>query len=509
MGNRFVEQIKALSAYTEGTDSYSILTVFADAGIEEDHEVAEAITTIAQEYPYAQAGLGKLLRTIQWLTQSEVALDAAIEAQYFTEIRDGVDSAVACARLGTQYPEIEDRIQRVIAPVRDISEAAALLGMVYDLPMEFGRMGEDLRPRYVLEELLGSGAQGSVYRAVDRRFAPSERRAMVAVKICRFDLDEEDESTYARAINHPHVARALDRGVEAGSPYIVYELVEGVPLDQWVKEHPHASWRERCEMMVKIADGVQAAHTSGVIHRDLKPTNILVRPDGNPVITDFGIACKHEGERSYVYQSEETVLFISPEQYQRTAWGMAPTTDVYSLGGLLYWMMTGAYPNGRTVRQAVGGLEQDARGFDSGAASGSTVGPKRLEAIWKRALTTDTAKRHRSAEQFASDLRAVLRNEPIGWIDTSKGAVFSLFVRRHAAVSAAVAAGLVVLVGSTWTIASIRGQADLRAAKAVIAQQAEQLESTQEFLVNLSGAFKVQGAKMILELPEEGSGAEP
>ena len=459
------------------------------ADIEEDPQVADAIRTIVQEHPEAFAGLEALLAHIDWLPEGVQSIEAAIEAQYFSELREGVDGAVASARLNALHPELNRQISRSISVARQITDAVASSGILDELPAFFGRMEQDLSPRYELLELIGSGAQGSVYKAIDRRFTEEARPAYVAVKICRFDMDGEDESVRARAINHPGVARVVDRGIELGNPYVVFEYTDGVPLDQWIRLNQQLSWRDRCRLLIQAADGVQAAHASGVIHRDLKPANILVRTDGTPVITDFGISCSNAEGRSFVYQTEDSVLFMAPEQYVRSPLGLAPTTDVYALGGLLYWLMNGVAPNGRTLEDAVDTLEN---GKNAGGpiADSTALGPRTLEKIWQRALATEAGDRQRSVEQFAADVQAVLEYREPAWMQSGWLTRTWLMLRRNSTAAACSALIGSMLVLSTWAIASSASRSKLARAEAINEQMVIQMEKSQQYMIQVLESLK-------------------
>ncbi|MCA9303494.1 MAG: serine/threonine protein kinase [Phycisphaerales bacterium] len=489
MQNRFIDQIRAASPFPEAVNSQSVISVLRQACVDEDPQVADAIRTIVQEYPEAFTGLDALLAHIDWLPQGVQSIGAAIEAQYFAELRDGVDGAVASARMCAQHPELNSQISRSVASARQITDAVSMLGMIDKLPAMFGRMEPDLAPRYTLVELIGSGAQGSVYKAVDRRFEHLSRPAYVAVKVCRFDMDGEDESVRARAINHPNVARVVDRGMEIGNPYVVFEYIQGVALDEWMKQNPNLGWRDRCKVMIQIAQGVQAAHASGVIHRDLKPSNILMRADGTPVITDFGISCSNAEGKSFVYQTEESVRFMAPEQYKRSPLGLAPTTDVYALGGLLYWLMTSETPNGQTVEDAVSRLELGlpATGSEN---PGSAIGPQDLGLVWKRALSTETGDRHRSVEQFVDDLEAVLEHRPLPGMQYSATTKLRLLVRRNRAATAFSAAIVLLLMGLTWAVTASVYSAKLARAEAINEQMIIQIETSQVYLNQLLESLK-------------------
>src|SRR5262249_8770250 len=154
------------------------------------------------------------------------------------------------------------------------------------------------RSRYQLTKLLGSGSAGEVYQAIDRQLSERDRPAYVAIKLLtnrgRAEGDRQllvEEAAKARRVLHDNVVRVLDRGVsEQDEDYIIYEHVEGGDLDAWFERNGfRATPAEAARMAAKIARGVQAAHSSGVVHCDLKPSNVLVTDAGEPKVCDFGI----------------------------------------------------------------------------------------------------------------------------------------------------------------------------------------------------------------------------
>src|SRR4029079_3175011 len=217
------------------------------------------------------------------------------------------------------------------------------------------RIGSAIGP-YKLLEQIGGGGMGVVYMAEQLR--PLRRK--VALKIIKPGMDSgqviarfEAERQALTMMEHPNIAKVLDAGTtDAGRPYFVMELVKGVPITEYC-DQARLSTRERLELFIQVCAAVQHAHQKGIIHRDIKPTNILVTlHDDKPVpkVIDFGIA-KATGQvltdktlfTNYA-QMLGTPLYMSPEQAQISGLDVDTRSDVYSLGVLLYELLTGTTP---------------------------------------------------------------------------------------------------------------------------------------------------------------------
>lgn len=208
-------------------------------------------------------------------------------------------------------------------------------------------VGELIAGRYVLEELVGTGGMSSVYRAHDRLL---ERN--VALKILH-DSYLDDESAVERfrrearsvaQLSHPNIVTVIDRGEEDGRLFIVFEYVPGENLKQYVGRQGRLSVREAAEIAVAIGRGLAFAHRQGIVHRDVKPQNVLLDGDGRPKVTDFGIARSLDVEKDVTLTG--TVLgtsdYIAPEQASGRP--VVTQTDVYSLGCVLFELLTGDVP---------------------------------------------------------------------------------------------------------------------------------------------------------------------
>jgi eukaryotic-like serine/threonine-protein kinase len=204
-----------------------------------------------------------------------------------------------------------------------------------------------LAARYRLDELIATGGMGSVYRAVDEHLGRP-----VAIKVLKRVLADDPtflerfrrEARASALVNHPNVARTFDYGDRHSEPFIVMELVEGETLAERIERQGRLPWREAFAIAEQVARALAAAHAEGVVHRDVKPANILLDPSGQVKVTDFGIA--RAAAQATTLTRPGMVLgsanYVAPEQAQGSPAG--PAADLYSLGCVLFEAVTGATP---------------------------------------------------------------------------------------------------------------------------------------------------------------------
>ncbi|MHC4670089.1 MAG: protein kinase domain-containing protein [Planctomycetota bacterium] len=357
-------------------------------------------------------------------------------------------------------------------------------------PSPPGRPFGEVPPRrigpYRILERIGEGGMGTVYVAEQRE--PIQRR--VAVKLIRagFDTGEvlarfQMEHQALALMDHSNIARVYDAGATAeGRSYFVMEYVPGTPIAEFCDRH-RLSIEERLALFVQVCHGVQHAHQKGIIHRDLKPTNILVMLQDDvpvPKIIDFGVA-KAIGQRltastlhTQLGQILGTPAYMSPEQADSTVEDIDTRTDVYSLGAILYELLSGDVPLGEgTIRRAgliriqelirdstpprpserVMALEQDARTTTAGNRSteAGTLGRRirgDLDWITMRALERERTRRYASASELAADVERHLRSEPVVAGPPTLAYRLRKFVARNlAGVIAALTVVAALLVG--------------------------------------------------------------
>ncbi len=309
---------------------------------------------------------------------------------------------------------------------------------------------------YRIVRALGAGGMGTVFLGArdDERF-----EAQVAVKLLHSSLVGTDlvdrfrrERQILAELSHPGIARLLDGGeTDAGTPYLVMEYVNGEPIDEFVRRSK-LGLRGRLELFLKVCEAVRHAHGRLIVHTDLKPANILVNAQGRPTLLDFGIAkLMAESDTAPGVVSTATVLrpltlaYSSPEQIRGEP--IATSTDVYSLGVLLYELVTGALPyptqaqEGRALEEAI--LHTDARPPSSRAdptLTGSTAArssarhhriDRDLDTIILKALAKDPARRYASVDRLADDLERYLLHKPVLARPDSWAYRAGKFTRRH------------------------------------------------------------------------------
>ena len=312
--------------------------------------------------------------------------------------------------------------------------------------------GELIAGRYELEQVVGTGGMSSVYRAYDRQL---ERTVAVKVLHERLGADDEHVSRFrheAQAVaqlSHPDVVTVLDRGVDDGRQYIVFEYVDGENLRQLLDRTGPLPPQRATEIAIAIADGLAFAHARGIVHRDVKPQNVLLGRDGSVKVTDFGIARSADSGLTQTGTVLGTSSYLSPEQASGQA--VTETADVYSLGVVLYELLDGEvpFPGGN---QVVVALRQATE-----APPALRGVPPRLAAAVSRALAKDPARRFASMAEFATELRACLDEtwvvptrpaEPRPVSDTGR-------VRKGHGRLAVVAALLALVAGAAVVIALV------------------------------------------------------
>ncbi|MEO6277228.1 serine/threonine-protein kinase [Roseateles sp.] len=342
---------------------------------------------------------------------------------------------------------------------------------------------------YRLISEIGRGGMGTVWLA-ERSDGLMKRR--VALKLPRVVWGDAFAERLGRereilaTLEHQHIARLYDAGVDAqGRPFLAMEYVEGRSIDAYCREHS-ASVRERIELLLQVMAAVSHAHARLVVHRDLKPGNILVTPDGQVKLLDFGIAKLLEGDRTRETALTElggralTLDYASPEQIRGEPLGTA--SDVYSMAVVAYELLAGARPY-RLKRGTPAEIEEAIATDEPRLASDAATTPDArkalrgdLDAILNRGLKKSTAQRYASMESFAQDLQRYLRGEPVLARPDSWRYRASKFVRRHGTavvMTSALASAIVVGAAiSLWQARIAReeqrlGRAELDGASAV------------------------------------------
>ena len=317
---------------------------------------------------------------------------------------------------------------------------------------------------------IGSGGMGEVFEA---RRADGSYEGRAAVKLLKRGMDSaavlqrfaQERQALAR-LSHPHIARLLDAGASAdGLPYFVLEYVQGQPIDEAVKS---LTLDQRLRLFLQLADAVAHAHRNLLVHRDLKPGNVLVDSEGQVKLLDFGIAKAldplessegNDGNTTVGGQRPYTPNYASPEQVRGEP--VSTATDIYSLGVLLYQMLTGTRPTGRnatTPAEAARSVLEDAPTRPSRLSPTEAVDPqwlatrKKLEGdldnILLKALEKQVERRYASVDALAADVHNVLSGRPVSARPASAGYVLAKFIGRHRLGTSLAALALATVLAS-------------------------------------------------------------
>ncbi len=443
-----------------------------------------------------------------------VAIDAAIDMAMRALTAAGTARNEAATALTRSHPDLASAISEASALDSALWSTIGMQRHMYtttarDLPCDFGACLPDGRARFELRELLGVGAFGQVYAAVDRLLSEQGHEAIVSIKVLagsgRSDEARRlliEEASKARRIDHPNVVRVLDRGVSADNEdYVVYEYVDGGDLSQWAAQHRPVPIRDAASTLVQVARGVHAAHMAGLVHCDLKPGNIVLTSEGVPKVVDFGIAKRADQDDDPAPDDEQplgNLAFMSPEQFRREHGALTIPSDIYALGGVLYWMLTGRHPNGETadaIRRVHAG---DAKPAPVNPRSLRPEVPIELELICRRALDSDPARRFNSAAGFADDVQAVLDLRPVEWTQPSRWRRMALWGRRKPWTAAMLTIMLMILVGSGVAVLHFSAVARQGRLDALLAQQEQEIEkSLREEYLGLLRKYLVDVKQMV------------
>ena len=276
-------------------------------------------------------------------------------------------------------------------------------------------LGKRLDGRYEMRELIGVGGMAYVYKAYD-----SVDDRIVAVKILKdeFINNEEfvrrfrNESKAIAILNHPNIVKVLDVGFGERLQYIVMEYIDGITLKEYLDQRKDIRWKEAVHFTVQILRALQHAHDKGIVHRDIKPQNIMLLSDGTIKVTDFGIARLTRNDMKATVDGNKaigSVHYISPEQARGEI--TDEKTDLYSVGIMLYEILTGCLPfeADNAVSVAIMQMQSEAK---APHLINSEI-PEGLEQITLKAMQKDTARRYQSAAEMLSDFEEFKKNPSI------------------------------------------------------------------------------------------------
>jgi eukaryotic-like serine/threonine-protein kinase len=374
---------------------------------------AVRVETYLQQHPQLRGNAGNVVALIvaecHWRRQGEPGLSPREYQERFPEYWDQAAEQIEALSISRTPPRTPRNSPGSTVPPRDGVELT-----VPDEDAGFRDPSWPVVPGYEVVGELGRGGMGIVYKV--RQLSLGR---IVALKmILSGEQASRDELARLRAeartlgeLQHPNIVAIHDVGEHQGRPFLALEYLEGGALAQKLAAVPQPA-RESAQLLVYLARAVQAAHEKGVIHRDLKPGNVLLTADGTPKVSDFGLAKRLEDSTSAsVGGVRGTPPYMPPEQASGLGQDIGPTADVYALGATLYEMLTGRPPfrgasHMDTLRQV---LELDPvppRRLNPAV-------PRDLETVCLKCLQKTPARRYSSARELAEDLQRFLAGEPV------------------------------------------------------------------------------------------------
>jgi eukaryotic-like serine/threonine-protein kinase len=419
----------------------------------------------------------------------------------------GEERAAWLASLRAEDTALAAELEALLRRHDDLSEAGFLEGGVVSAPSREHSLSGQLLGAYRLGAQIGQGGMGSVWLAdrADGRF-----EGVAAVKLLNASLVGRDgearfrrEGSILARLRHPHIAHLIDAGVSPlGQPYLILEHVAGQRIDHFC-DTALLTIDDRIRLFLDVLSSVAHAHANLIVHRDIKPPNVLVTADGQAKLLDFGIAKLLESasgtdEPVPLTRDGESALtpeYAAPEQL--SGGDVTTATDVYALGVLLYVLLSGRHPAGGNTSspaeliRAVVDVEPPRLSdvVPSAAietAARRSTSPRRLRAILKgdldnivaKAMKKCAAERYPSVEALSGDLRRYLLHQPVTARADSFAYRTAKFVRRHAAGVAVAAAGALLLAGGALRERTLRARAEAEAQKA---------RAVKEYLVSVFG----------------------
>lgn len=296
-------------------------------------------------------------------------------------------------------------------------------------------LGLKLDGRYEITELIGVGGMSNVYKGVDIM----EHRT-VAVKILKREFCENDEfvrrfrneSKAIAVLNHPNIVRIFDVNYENDIQYIVMEYIDGITLKEFIEQRGRLEWRDTVHITIQILRALQLAHDRGIVHRDIKPQNIMLLPDGTIKVMDFGIArfCR-ENSTTLTEKTMGSVHYVSPEQ--ASAERTDERSDLYSVGVIMYEMLTGRKPFDGDTPVSVALMHINDKPTKPSEYVSSLY--KGLEEIILHAMEKDPAKRYRTASGMIYDIETFKRDQSVTFgydenVPTEKQSNIGSFVKN-------------------------------------------------------------------------------
>ncbi len=435
---------------------------FAVRPSESDEQTAERIIEFATD-AYARGempGIDSYAAVLNCPARFTKSIEAVIAVGIRQLRSTGATLEESESVLVDRLPALAEVVREAVDLERVLVTSARLERLVggppnIEAPCDCGPVIEGGQKRYRLLREAGRGSFGVVMEAVDRVLSSEDREARVAVKltyrVSGSEWNAANEAVRARRIEHTDIVRVLDTGFDAelGLDFAVFEWVSGGTLAEHVASRPRYTAREAALLVAGLCDAVHAIHRAGLIHRDLKPSNIMIASDGRTLVADVGIAVPVDGTTL----SEDSDArfgswaFMAPEQIDASE-ALTTGVDVYALGAICAWLITGKPVAGETVEEITAYHQMEKAGTHARHLPGLLKGDLRI--VIRRALSPEASDRHGTALDLARDLRRWVRGEPIEWSHPAPLKRVSLFVKRRPVFTGLASLVIIAMSVSAW-----------------------------------------------------------